>query len=118
MKITIVDTDTVYNRATRQKETREWPIGSFRVSNEVSRMLRKMSEEYRCTVADVVSLALCYYFGDGKNHLQCEYCDYWSNGCQMPEPGKQTTLPLLDKGSVVVGLPTDDQGKRKGGENA
>ena len=110
MKITVSRTESVYNRATREYELREYPLGSSFTTEKEDMALRRFSKEYGMSVAGFVALVVSYYFGDGKNHFGCEFCDFWENGCNGPEPGTQTTLPLLDQGSVVVGLSSADQG--------
>ena len=111
MKITVSSVERVYNRATRKSDVLETSEGFAVVPVEVEKQLRKLAREYRTNVADMVALCLRYYFGDGKNHLSCEYCEWGGNVCGFPEVGEQTTIPVLDKGMVVVGLPSTDLGE-------
>lgn len=111
MKITVSSVEGVYNRATREMDYIETSEGFAVVPVEVEKQLRKLAREYRTNVADMVALCLRYYFGDGKNHLSCEHCDWCGDGCGFPEVGEQTTIPVLDKGMVVVGLPSIDLGE-------
>lgn len=113
MVIKTYNVDSSFNRATRRVEVREIESGFFSVPRDVELQLRLLARDYQCSVAEMVSTALRFYFGDGKNHLMCEHCDFYSQdekGCKMPEKGEQTTMPLLDKGIVVVGQPSIDQG--------
>lgn len=74
--------------------------------------MRVYAKRYRTHVAGMFAIVAAYYFGDGKDHLRCEHCVFGSGDtCALPDFGEQmTTLPILDKGSVVVGLPTVEQG--------
>lgn len=96
MKLTVSSVDNVYNRATRKSEQREYVQGFAYLPSAVEVAVRKLAREYRCGVADMVLIALTYYFGDGKNHLHCEHCEFFGDGCELPELGNQATLPLLD----------------------
>lgn len=96
MKVSISHRDSSYNRATRKTETREVVDGFVVLPSEVETQLRRLAREYRFTTAQVVGLALSYYFGDGKNHLACEHCDWNDAACRFPAPGTQTTIPVLD----------------------
>ena len=111
MKITVSSVERVYNRATRKSDIVETSEGFAMVPGEVEAQLRKLARKYRTSVADMVAICLLYYFGDGKNHLSCEFCDWYGDGCGFPETGEQTTIPVLDKGMVVVGLPSSDLGE-------
>lgn len=110
MKVTVSTVERVFNRATRKNDVREVSEGFCTVPSEVEKQLRLLAREYRVSVAQMVGLCLMFYFGDGKNHLACEHCDWYVGGCGIPDHGEQTTIPVLDKGIVVVGLPTDEQG--------
>lgn len=110
MKITVSHMESNFNRATRKTDKREVIDGFSVVPVEVEKALKASAIEYRCSVAEMVALALRYYFGDGADHIQCEYCDFWRECCTVPEHGEQTTIPILDKGMVVVGLSASDQG--------
>lgn len=92
----------------------------------VEKALRLTAREYRTSSAGMIQIALTYYFGDGANHLGCADCGYWCQErtcCENPQAKgncgmthkEKTTLPLLDKGSVVVGQPLNDLRKRKMG---
>lgn len=111
MLITVTHSESSFNYATRQNDFREVVDGQIALPGTVEVALRKLAREYRFSVAEMVSLALSFYFGDGKNHLACEHCDFWQGVCGMPAPGEQTTIPVLDKGMVVVGLSTSDLGE-------
>lgn len=93
MKLSVVNEDTQFNRAMRSYETREYKIGTARLTADEERALRKCAREYGLTVPGMVALIVSYYFGDGKNHFGCEYCDLWGGRCNMPLPGEQTTMP-------------------------
>ena len=42
----------------------------------------------------MIGLVVSYYFGDGKDHFGCEYCDWLiDEDCDYPELGEQTTIP-------------------------
>lgn len=106
MKITLS-----HREWSRNGEPREVADGVTFLDSETSRHLAEHARLYRTSKAGVVALALAYYFGDGKNHLACEHCVYGQGDtCELPARGEQTTIPLLDKGIVVVGLSTCDQG--------
>ena len=120
MEITLSHYD--YDKAGNRRKVND---GSFRVPREVDIALSRYSKLYRTSKAGMIQIILAYYFGDGANHLGCQdcanfapFCDFYSLDCsqgenqafEAPEPGEQTTLPLLDKGSVVVGQPVDYQG--------
>lgn len=84
---------------------------SLMLPHRVAEDVRALSRLYRTSFSGMVNIALSYYFGDGSDHLRCESCDLWRGYCMQDlEPGKQTTIPLLDKGMVVVGQPIDEQG--------
>lgn len=108
MKLRLYSEERTFNRATRKSEVREHLSGDVALSGAVVEGLRNAASLYRMSMAEVVSLALSYYFGDGADHLACDRCDFWLGCCRAPEEGEQTTLPLLDKGRVVVGLSTSD----------
>lgn len=120
MKVTI--THTEYRRNGRAVEVVD---GSVSINGETSSALKRAAREYRTSSAGMIAIVLAYYFGDGANHLGCSDCGFWflddsqgvkraCDGCEpggsVPLRGVQTTLPLLDKGSVVVGKPSTDQG--------
>ena len=114
MKVTISHTE--FSRFGKPKEVYE---SVFYVDKALEKALRRAAGDYRTTTAGMFQIILAYYFGDGSNHLGCSDCGYWVPGCpgcepgySIPglEPGTQTTLPLLDKGSVVVGQPSNDLG--------
>lgn len=118
MIVTVSHEETVFNRATRKKDAREVVEGRFHVSWQVEKAMRELAPKYRMSVAELVVLCLQYYFGDGKDHLGCEYCALfgkeWSQelqACVLDGLQGENTLPLLDKGSVVVGQPSVDLGK-------
>ena len=111
MYITVTNTESVYNRAKMRKESIETVSGKVYVNRDLEKALKVYAPRYQMSVAQLVEVALSFYFGDGQNHLNCEYCEFWRDcECKMPEVGENATLPLLDKGSVVVGLPLNDQG--------
>lgn len=93
--------------------------GEIYVPKSIETALSKAAREYRTTRAGMIGIILAYYFGDGSNHLGCADCGFWcqdvsqggKGSCGLPEIGEQTTIPLLDKGIVVVGQPLNEQGK-------
>lgn len=119
MRLTL--THDEYSRNGSRVEAQD---GVIAVPRGVETALKRFSREYRTNPAGMVVLALSYYFGDGSDHLGCSDCEYfwpcteYNDGfvrCQGLEPGGKTpiqdgknTLPLLDKGSVVVGQPSND----------
>lgn len=108
MKITLSHYD--YDRNGNRTEVMD---GSFRVPREIDLALSRYSKLYRTTKAGMLQIVLAYYFGDGANHLGCQDCAFFTPDCDFehldckPTKGEQTTLPLLDKGSVDVGKPVD-----------
>lgn len=111
MRLELFNYERSYNRVTRSVELHKYSAGAVSLPAEIGSALRKYSEHYRLTYAETVALALKFYFGDGKDHLACEHCDLWREHCTVPVVGGQTTLPLLDMGSVVVGLSNVDLGE-------
>lgn len=110
MRLKLYSVEKTFNRATRRTETREHLAGDASLSAHIDGALRNAASQYRLSMAEVVALALSYYFGDGADHLQCEHCDFWLGCCRAPEVGEQATMPILDKGIVAVGLSTSEQG--------
>ena len=112
MEIEVTHEEKTFNRATRKYVKRKEVIGKVHVSPWIERKLREIAPKYRCSVADLVGLALSYYFGDGEDHLFCEFCEIgnsewcgeflYVNGLieamksVQDEPGKETTVPVLD----------------------
>ena len=98
----------------RNGQSREYVDGATYLDERLTRNIRRFAKLYRTTPAGMIAIALAYYFADGKNHLGCEHCYYGQDDfkdCALPIEGEQTTLPILDKGSVVVGLSTSDLGE-------
>lgn len=99
---------------TRNGSRHEYGDGEVSIPAAQERALRKAARDYRTSVLGMIGIILAYYFGDGSNHLGCDDCGYWCPGirnCVVPQPGRQTTIPILDKGMVVVGNPSDEQGE-------
>lgn len=114
MRLQIVNTEYVFNRATRTKERHDYLVSDAALPDEVRSAISCFATRHNLGFAEVVLMALCYYFGDGENHLLCEHCGFFSAGCELDDVfdrGGFSTLPLLDKGSVVVGLSVDEQGE-------
>lgn len=88
--------ETLYNRASRRYEYTTSEIGKATLKSDEMKALRECARCYQFTIPETVSLIFAYYFGDGKNHFGCQFCDFWNNDCKMPMPGVQTTLPILD----------------------
>lgn len=94
MKITVSHTEYRFNRATREREGYEVTDGFYYVPPEVATALKELAPKYRVSVADMIGLVVSYYFGDGKDHFGCEYCDWLiDEDCDYPELGEQTTIP-------------------------
>ena len=82
------------------------------LSPSLVKIARRYAREYRTSLGGIVNVMMAYYFGDGRDHLRCDHCVFGSGGtCSVPEKGEQATIPLLDKGIVVVGHQGDDLGK-------
>lgn len=96
MKLKIANTESVFNRATRRNEVHEVVCGQVTIPADVSNAIRRLAPAYRTDAAGMILLALQCYFGDGADHLHCEFCDFYSGQCEMPPEGEQTTMPLLD----------------------
>lgn len=113
MKLELVNVETCYDRASRRSYKSFFSAGSVNLPAEVERAIKDAAPKYGVTYPQMVLLVLCYYFGDGYDHFQCEHCELLgSDGvCRFPLVGEQTTMPLLDKGMVVVGHPMTDQGE-------
>lgn len=118
MRLQITNTEYVFNRATRQKERHDYFVADAAISDEIKSAISCFATRHGLSFADVVMMALHYYFGDGENHLLCEHCGFFVDGCSLDalldpklQPGTQTTVPLLDKGTVVVGLSMSEQGE-------
>ena len=97
----------------RNGSRHEYGDGEVTIPSSLERALRLAARQYRTNVAGLLGIILAYYFGDGSNHLGCDDCGFWCPGvknCVAPQPGEQTTIPILDKGMVVVGKPSDDLG--------
>lgn len=93
MKVTVSHIESSFNRAKRKKDKWEVVDGFWYVPAPIDRMLKELATEYRLNVAEMVGLALFYYFGDGKNHLACEHCEWFEKeGCGFPELNEQTTM--------------------------
>lgn len=96
MKLELVNEVRVFNRATRRNDVQRFSAGSAPLSAEVERAVKDFCTQYRMSAAQVVVLALTYYFGDGADHLSCEHCGMYADACTVPAHGEQTTMPLLD----------------------
>lgn len=95
MRITISHTEWSFNRATRKREGREVVDGYYNLPSAVETELKRLAPLYRASVADMVGLVCSYYFGDGKDHFGCEYCDWNAGECKYPKAGEQTAIPYL-----------------------
>lgn len=112
MRLELVNEVRTFNRATRRTDVQRFAAGSVALPASVEAALKEAAPLYGVNAAQMVQLVLCYYFGDGADHFTCEHCGFLEadGACRFPLSGEQTTLPLLDMGSVVVGLPLSDQG--------
>ena len=96
-----------YDRAGNKRRVEDQ---SITINKDTVLGLTRAAKQYRTTKAGMIELVLAYYFGDCSNHLGCADCMFDFEDMGLMEPGTQTTLPLLDKGSVVVGKPSNDLG--------
>ena len=111
-RLILVEQETMFSRSERRPVINERYLGESSMTNEVLRAVKAASRKYRMAPIDVIMECLRFYFGDGKNHLECEHCVLLNDGeCidlaarladgfEPLDPGwcqaDQTTLPILD----------------------
>ena len=109
VEVTLNVIEKEYDKYEKRTYERRTFAGGFILSDAAQAGLARACRDLNLNMKSLIALVLCFYFGDGHDHFLCEHCLYGPQDCELTlytaEDIDAARLPLLDKGSLVVGLP-------------